>query len=234
MLTVTSFKMAFGLLLLLLTCQSIIRVEASATTGIKNYTILASLGETVVPPLLNISRHRHADYLMLTTSKYHVRIQKLTSDRWTQSCFKETEWYQRCQSWVNMTYLGNDMVAVEITAGNESMSGVFRVYLHCTGASKTCSSDPLMEVTLIIRDKVLKTNVNASVLEPTVKTKETSAQPNRRTEAKPSVLYTLSNIRGLQLPELKSKEKRNRGFKSEAGASAVLQAVLLLVMAVAI
>ena len=113
----------------------------------------ASLGETVVPPLLNISRHRHADYLMLTTSKYHVRIQKLTSDSWTQSCFKETEWYQRCQSWVNMTYLGNDMVAVEITAGNESMSGVFRVYLHCTGASKTCSSDPLMEVTLIIRDK---------------------------------------------------------------------------------
>ena len=58
-----------------------------------------------------------------------MRIQKLSSDGSTQSCIEEAEWYQRCRAWVNMTYLGNDMAGVKIIVGNESMGGVFRVYI---------------------------------------------------------------------------------------------------------
>ena len=80
-------------------------------------------------PSWNISQYRQTDYFILTSSEYRVRIQKLSSDGSTQSCIEEAEWYQRCRAWVNMTYLGNDMAGVKIIVGNESMGGVFRVYI---------------------------------------------------------------------------------------------------------
>ncbi|XP_066030888.1 uncharacterized protein [Pocillopora verrucosa] len=228
--------MAFGLILMLLTSSSIVRTEASAETGVKNYTIFASLGEMVEFPSWNISQYRQTDYFILTSSEYRVRIQKLSSDGSTQSCIEEAEWYKRCRAWVNMTYLGNDMAGVKIIVGNESMGGVFRVYLYCTGGSGTCSSDPLMEVHLVIRDKAFKTNASASVVDPTQKTKNTSAQLNRGREAKSSVPYTptIPTTQGLQLPESRSKKNRNGGLSRKTGVSALLQAVLLFVMAVLI
>ena len=78
--------------------------------------------------LVNISEHQHADAFFLTGNNYYDRIKKIGTTDWTDSCYQE-EWLERCEKWINLTYVGKGTIRVEITA-MKTMARVYKVFAY--------------------------------------------------------------------------------------------------------
>ena len=112
------------------------------------------LGGTVGGILVNISEHKHADAFLLTGDDYYNdRIKKTTTKDRAESCY-EGDWLERCK-WINLTFVGDDMVRVDIRVINETMAVIYKVYAYCIGAINRCSHLPLKEFAIGLQGRLL-------------------------------------------------------------------------------